>query len=212
MKSIPRILFVQRHMILLTERAHLLLKVTLRVVRLLCVDILHQRAEVRRAYGEQTITPLPREGRCSLRLHPRRGGRLELRNGLGRCSGRSEAQRKMHMIRNAPCPEAFAVEPAGGPGKVCVQRRRKVIANYRHPALCTENDVDQIEIERLRHSTTHVSGLQPSLHHAERLLGLRPRLLCERAYGPDCVLQNQHPHFNHLLLVRGRIRRVEVHP
>jgi hypothetical protein len=47
-----------------------------------------------------------------------------------------------------------------------------------------ENDMHQIEAQRLRHLTDYMSGLQPSAVLADTYLGLRPRLVCRRAFGP----------------------------
>ena len=176
---------MQRHMISLTKRAHLLLKITLRVVRPLFVDIPYQRTEVRRADREETITTLPCERLHTLPLHPDRRGCLQLGDGLRRRSGRSESQRKVHMVRNATCTEAFAVEPAGSPGKISVQGRCDVPGNQRRAIFGTEYDVDEIEAQRLRHGGMIASGLQPSSLSTTPILGLRPRLLCARAFSPS---------------------------
>jgi hypothetical protein len=42
----------------------------------------------------------------------------------------------------------------------------------------------QIETQRLRHARDYMSGLQPSTKYPTTYLGLRPRLVCGRAFGP----------------------------
>ncbi len=175
---------MQRHTISLAKRAHLFLKIPLRVVRLLFVDIPHQRAEIRRADGKQTITTLPCEGGHTLLLHPNRRGCLQLGNNPRCGSGRSQSQRKMHMVRNAAGAKTFAVELAGCPRKISVQGRCDVLGNQRRAIFGTEYDMDEIQSQRLRHGGMDASGLQPSFLSATPILGLRPRLLCGRAFGP----------------------------
>ncbi len=152
---------MQRHMISLTKRAHLFLKIPLRVVRFLFVDISHQRTEIRRADGKQTITTLPCEHLHTLLLHPNRRGCLQLGNNLSRRSRRSESQRKVHMVRNAACPKALAVQLPSSPRKISMQPRSNFIPNHRDSSFSAENKVNQIEIERLRHGAKMFRAFSP---------------------------------------------------
>jgi hypothetical protein len=42
----------------------------------------------------------------------------------------------------------------------------------------------EVETQRLGHSGDYISGLQPSSRFVTGYLGLRPRLVCHRAFGP----------------------------
>lgn len=197
---------MQRHTISLTKCAHLSLEIPLRVVRLLFVDIPHQRTEVRRANGKQTIPTLPGEMHDPVLLDPYRRGRLQFGNGLCRSSGRSQSQRKMYMIRNAACTETFAVEFASGSGKIGMQGRCDVVGDQRRAIFGTEDNMNEVKAQRLWHEWMRrafsplsfvrhpIPGLRPRLLCAgpSALLrcttpvpGLRSRLLCGRAFGPE---------------------------
>jgi hypothetical protein len=64
-----------------------------------------------------------------------------------------------------------------------------------------EDDMHQVEAQRLRHGRNYMSGLQPSPRVATVNLGLRPRLVCRRAFGP------QNLGLASGLLRRRRVRR-----
>jgi hypothetical protein len=53
--------------------------------------------------------------------------------------------------------------------------------------------MDQIQAQRLRHGSLDVPGLQPSLFVHHPYPGLRPGLLCRRAYGPQTRSTAQIP-------------------
>jgi hypothetical protein len=57
----------------------------------------------------------------------------------------------------------------------------------------------QIEAQRLRHAAGYMSGLQPSTKYPALYLGLRPRLVCRRAFGPlapsDQLLSRHRGHY-----------------
>ncbi len=200
---------MQRHTIPLTKRAHLFLEVPFRMVRPLLVDIPHQCTEIRRTDREQTISTLPCKFRHALLLHPNRRGSFQLGYSLRRGSGRSQSQPKMHMIRHAAGPKALAVEFAGSAGKISVQCRRKLVTNEWRSVLGAENDMHQIETERLWHRVYRASSPRSNVRHD--LLGLRPRLLCSRAVGPlDPLLHNRLPEHHHASGAHRRTHHVEV--
>jgi hypothetical protein len=49
-----------------------------------------------------------------------------------------------------------------------------------------EDDMHKVEAQRLWHRTDYMSGLQPFPDLANAYLGLRPRLICRRTFGPQC--------------------------
>ncbi len=172
-------------MILLAKSAHLVLKAPPGVMLPLPVDVLHQRAQVRWPHGEQSIPALPRESGDPMLLHPRGRRRLNLRNNLRRGSGGGKAQGQMHMVRNATNSKAFAIELPRRTRQIRMKSRANLVGDQRLPFLCAEHNRDQIQSQRLRHDSLDVPGLQPSLFVHHPYPGLRPGLLCRRAYGPQ---------------------------
>ena len=186
--SIPGILLMQRHTVSLTKRAHLLLKITLRVMRLLFVDITHQGMQVRWPDRKQTISTLPRKLCHAMLLHPHRRRGLQLRDRLRCRFGGTQPQRKMHVIHHTTGSKAIALQPSCGPGQVAMQTRRDLFTNQGHPALGAEDHVNHVQGQRLRHGAPHVPGFQPYSFAQRQYLGLRPRLLCSRAFSPSTPL------------------------
>lgn len=171
-------------MILLEKRAHLVLKTPLAVMDLLLVNVSDHRIHIRRADGEQTVSALPRERANALLLHPRRRTCLNLRDNFRRRSGRGQSHRNVDVICDSADPKAVAVQSAHSPGKIGMKSRKDVIVDECNAVFRTEDDVDQIEAQRLRHGSDYMSGLQPSSTLTNTYLGLRPRLRCHRTYGP----------------------------
>ena len=202
---IPRIPLINRQMILLAKPAHLVLETPPRVMRLLPIDVAHQRTNIRRSHRKQTILALPREPRNTPLLHPHRRRRLQLLHHLGRNARRRQPQRKMHMILNADQAKTIAPQTTRRSRKIPMQIWRGLLADQTHAAFRAENHMHQIEAQRLRHGFLNVSGLQPSIPCVTRDLGLRPRLLCARAFGPHSpVLNTSTPKLNPSNLVYGR--------
>jgi hypothetical protein len=172
-------------MVLIEKRAHLVLEVSLAMVRLLPIDISNQRAEIGRADGKQTIPALPRKSADTLLFHP--GGRagFDLGDNLCRRSGPGQSHRKTNVVSDASYSETFAIQLARSSRKIGVESRQNVIMDQRDTIFGTEDDMDQIEAQRLRHCRNYMPGLQPSTTLANTYLGLRPRLLCHRTYGPQ---------------------------
>jgi hypothetical protein len=159
------------------------------MVRLLLVDVTEQRADIRWANRKQTIATLPREVINPLLLHPNGGARFDLRNNLGRRSRRRQSQRKMDVVGNSTDPEAFAIQLACGPRKIGMQCRFDSIVDQRGTMFRAEDDMHQIETQGLRHGSDYMSGLQPLLGAGNVYLGLRPRLVCRRTFGPQFIGQ-----------------------
>jgi hypothetical protein len=174
-------------MVLVEKRAHLVLEISLAMVRLLPVDIPNQRTKIGGANGKQTVPALPRKSADTLLFHP--GGRagFNLGDNLCRRSCRGQSHRKMNVVSDASCSETLAIQFARGSRKIPVKSRQNVILDQRDAIFGTEDDMNQIEAQRLRHCCDYMSGLQPSTAPANTYLGLRPRLVCHRTYGPHCI-------------------------
>ncbi len=171
-------------MILRTKRAHLVLKAQPAVVRPLRLDVLNQRPKISWTHGEQTISTLPGKVFHALLLHPGRRPGLDLRHDLRRNFSRGQTQRQVNVVWNATGAEAFASQFPRCPRQIGVQGLRKFVGYQPLTAFRTEDDMHQIETQRLRHARDYMSGLQPSTKHSTAHLGLRPRLVCCRAFRP----------------------------
>lgn len=91
----------------------------------------------------------------------------------------------MNVVSGASCPETLAIQLACGSRKIRVKSRQKVIIDQRNAIFGAEDNMNQVEAQRLRHCWDYMSGLQPFTALANRYLGLRPRLVCRRTYGPQ---------------------------
>ena len=171
-------------MVLLEKRAHLVLKTPFDVVRLLPIDVMHQRNHVRRADGKQTVSTLPREFLNTLLFHPYGRASLNLRYDFGGRPRRRQPHRKMNVVGNSAHSKTLAIQFARSSGEICMKIWNNVIVDQRSPMFCAEDDMHQIEAQRLRHLTDYMSGLQPSAVLPDTYLGLRPRLVCRRAFSP----------------------------
>jgi hypothetical protein len=149
-------------MILLTKSAHLVLKAPLRMMLPLAVDVPHQYIQVCGPHGEQSIPALPRKSDDALLLHPCGRGRLDLRHHLRRGSRRSKSQGQMHMVLNTADTKAFAIEPTRCTCQIRMKRRANLLGDQGLPFFRAEDNMDQIQAQRLRHGSPDVSGLQPS--------------------------------------------------
>jgi len=66
------------------------------------------------------------------------------------------------MICDTTCAETFATKFAYRPRKIGVQRGCDIVFDERMTVFRTENDMHEIEAQRLRHGRDYMSGLQPS--------------------------------------------------
>ena len=180
---VPNKPLIERNMILLEKRAHLVLETTLGVVRLLSVDVTQKHANIRRADGEQSVSALPREIANPLLFHPNGRPGLDLRHDLRRRSRRRQSYRKMNMVGNAAHPKTLAIQFARDAREICMKVGTDIIVDQRKPVLRAEDKMHQVEAQRLRHGTNYMPGLQPSPVLADTYLGLRPRLVCRQAFG-----------------------------
>ena len=179
-------------MILLEKNAHLVLKTPSAMVFLLRVDISKQHAEIGRPNRKQTIPTLPCELPNILRLHPCGGRRFDLGHNLRSVLGRRKSHRKMDVIGNSVCPEALAAKVSCDAGKIGMKLGCAVIGDQGLPVFGAEDNVNEVEAQGLWHCADYMSGLQPSGLFPNRSLGLRPRLVCGRALGPQCVSRSRH--------------------
>jgi hypothetical protein len=176
MPSIPQILLVAFHSILLQERPELILEILLPMMRLLRVDILNQRLQISRTYRERSVSPLPRELRQHRRfgLEPLRRRSLQLRNQLRNICGSQQPDCKMHMVRNTSHAVALAPGIANDRGKVRIQFRTNRITQNSLPALRTEDHMHHDERKRQWHRQEYRSGLQPSVVTCNTSWGYAP--------------------------------------
>lgn len=176
-------------MILLTKSAHLVLETSLGMMLPLPVDVLHQRAQVCGSNGEQSIPTLPRKFGNALLLHPNGRRRLDLRHNLRRGTRGSKPQCQMHMLLNATNPKAFAIELPSRTRQIRMKCRTNLLGDQRHSLFSAEDNMDEIQAQRLRHSSLDVSGLQPSTLCTPPV----PRPSAWAVMPPGLRPSNQHP-------------------
>jgi hypothetical protein len=148
-------------MILLKKRAHLVLKTPLTVVRRLLFDVSDERIHIRWSHRKHPIPSLPSETSASMRLHPYRRARLNLRHNLRSSSGRTQPQRQMHMVGNATGSKTLAPQPARSSCHISMQIGRNRCLDQRQPILRTKNHMHQIKAQRLRHCEIIDGTLSP---------------------------------------------------
>ncbi len=187
--SIPHIPLVAFDPIFLQERAKLLLKIMLPMMRLLALDVLDQCLQVRRPNRERAISSLPRElrQRGRLRLDPLGRGGFEIFHQLRNRRCARQSNRQMNMVGNATNPKAFTLGTANDGGKISIERRTHGSIELRHSVLRAEDHMDEQKRERLWHRSDYRSGLQPSFRSAISFLGLRPRLVYP---APSALIQS----------------------
>ena len=171
-------------MILRKKRPHLVFKTPLSVMGFLCLDVSHQLPDVGGTDRKQPVSSLPSELRHTLLLHPDRRSRFDLRHYFRRRSCRRQTQREMDVIGRTSSAKAFAIHLSGYARKIPIQRIRKLFRDKRLTVFGTKDDVHKIEAQGLWHARDYMSGFQPSSSPAITVLGLRPRLVCRRTYGP----------------------------
>jgi hypothetical protein len=162
--SIPQILLVALHPVLLQECAELFLKISFAMMRLLCIDVLNQQFQIRRPDGKRAVPPLPRELRqlWRLGLDPLRRGSLQFRNQLRDVRRSRQSDRKMHMVGNAFNAITFAPGVTRNRGEISVKVGPHRIIENRTAFLRTEDYMHNNECERQWHRHEYRSGLQPS--------------------------------------------------
>jgi len=171
-------------MILRIKRAHLVLKTPIVVMRLLRFDVPNQRTDIGRTHGKQAVSTLPGEILHALLLHPDGRSCFDLGHNPGRRFRRRQTQRQVNVIGNASRSEALATQVSRRARKIRMQSVGKFVRDQRQTVFRAENDMHQIETQRLRHPGNYMSGLQPLFHSHEPNLGLRPRLVCCQTFGP----------------------------
>ncbi len=170
-------------MILSQQRAKLLLKRPLPVVLRLPVDVPHQRVQICRTHRKQSITTLPRKSTMML-LHPQRRRTLHLGHNGRRILRHRQTHGDMNMIGHPTHAKTLTPKRAHHACDESMQLRQDLVGDGRLPVFRAENDMHKIQTQRLRHTNDYASGFQPSPTFTTANLGLRPRLLCPRAFGP----------------------------
>jgi hypothetical protein len=171
-------------MIFLNKHAHLVLKTPSAMVFFLRVDITEQRAEIGRSDRKQPVSPLPRELRNSLLFHPCRRRRFDLGDNSRCVIRRCKSDHQMNMIGRSAYPKTLTAQFTGSAHKIGMKLSFTSLRDQRSPILGAEDNVNQVEAQSLRHSADYMPGLQPFGSFPIRQLGLRPRLVCRRAFGP----------------------------
>ena len=171
-------------MILLTKPAQLILEATLGVVLPLAIDVLHQCAQVRGSDGEQSISTMPRKSGNALLLHPHGRRRLDLGHNLRRGARRGKPQGQMHMVLNTANSKAFAIELARRTRQIRMRAGpiSSLIKGIRCLVLKTIWTRFKLSVCAMVPSMCRAYSPQLFLHHPYP--GLRPGLLCQRAFGP----------------------------
>jgi len=172
-------------MIPTAQRAQLILETTLRVVRLLPIYVQYDGIHIRRADGEQAIPALPCETGHSLPLHPSGRARLDLRNYLCRDLRGRQAQGDVDMIGNTANANTLTTKLANGSSDVRMKRQLDIIVDERHPAFGAEDNMHEVEAQRLRRVGDFISGFQPSAFARPEYLGLPPVGLGCNVVGPS---------------------------
>ena len=172
--SIPQILLVAVHPILLQERTILRLKILLRMMRFLSVDVSNQRIQIGRPNRERAITTLLRKLR-RLALQPFGRGRLDLRNQVRNIRLAIQSNRKMHMVGNAPNTQTFALVISHNSRKIRKQIGPHTFVQERNAVLRTEHNMHKKEAPRSCHGEDYRSDLRPSTFAGNRSWGFAPR-------------------------------------
>jgi hypothetical protein len=171
-------------MILLKKRPHLILKTPFAVVRLLLINVVDESANVRRTDGKQTIPTLPSEITYPLLLHPDGRSRLDLRYELRSRSCHCQSYREMNMVGSSTRSKALTIQSARRSSEICKKRSANIFVDQRGSMFRAENNMNQVEAQRLGHGKDYMPGLQPFAALTNAYLGLRPRLVCRRTFGP----------------------------
>jgi hypothetical protein len=174
--SIPKVALVEFNAILPQKRTKLLLKILLRMMNFLCIDIPNQRVQVRRPNRERTIPILPFELRKArrFRLQPFGGRRFYLPHQARNITLPAQSNRKVDMIGNAPNAITFRPGIADNGRKIRIQLRTHALIKNRNAILRAENHVNQNVRERLWHRRDYRPGLQPSHSFHIRTWGFAP--------------------------------------
>ena len=184
--SIPQILLVAFHPILLQECPKLILKIPLPMMCLLSIDVLNQGLQIRRSNGKRAVSSLPCELRqCwRLRLQPLRRRSLQLRNHLRDICGARQSDRKMYMVGSTSHAITLASGIAQDRGEVGIQLRTHGLIQHRTSALRTEDHMHHDERERQWHRQDYRSGLQPSHVTPNTSWGFAP---CWYSHAPSAL-------------------------
>ena len=148
--SIPNVPLIERNMILLKKSAHLVLKTPPAVVRRLLVDVTDQWAKICRPDRKQTIPALPRETGHPLLLHPHGRPRFNLRYEFrGRFSSLPASQQDERDQRPHPTRKHSQSNLRAAPARYAWSSPLTSSLISGAPLFCAEDDMDQVETQRL---------------------------------------------------------------
>ncbi len=151
--SIPHKLLVVLDPILHEHRSHLPLKIPLRMVRDLPIDIPHQRRSIPQSNRKHGIPSLPPEP-CELRLlglDPLRRRHLQSFDHARNRLVPAQQKRHGHMIGHPAHPHTHVLRSVQHCRQVRVQLRPHTLPNQGAPPLHTPHGMHQHKRERLRH-------------------------------------------------------------
>lgn len=162
--SIPHKPLIEHHPILREHRPHLALKIPALMMRILTIDIPHQRCPIAQPNGKRRIPALPPELRelRSLGLDPLRRRNLESLHQLRHRLCPRDEQRDMNVICNPANPHANVLCP----DRRCQNRMHLAPYLIRQPwpsRLRAENQMHQNIRQRLRHTRNSIADLQPAI-------------------------------------------------
>jgi len=162
--SIPQILLVAFHSILLQECPKLILEIPFPMMCLLSIDVLNQGLQIRRPNGKRAITPLPCEvrQRRRLRLQPLRRCSLQLGNQLSDIRSSRQSNCKMNVVRNSIDAITLTSRVSRDCREIAVEIATHSITQHGRSSLRTEDYMHHNERERQWHRQQYRSGLQPS--------------------------------------------------
>jgi hypothetical protein len=156
--SIPKVLLVYIHAILLQKCTQLILKRLLAMMHFLPIGVRNQRIQIRRPYGKYAIPTLPCKLHDPLRLQPSGRRRFQCLNQIRNCHGSVQTNRKVDMIGDSPDAIALASGAADSCRQIRLQIRTYRLIQRRCPTPRAEHDIGKGQ----RHRTDYRSGLQPS--------------------------------------------------
>ena len=184
--SVPQILLIAFHSILLQKGAKLILKRTLPMMHLLRVDVLDERLQICRPNRKHSVSSLPGELCQPRRLgfQPLRRRGLQLRDQPRNIRGARQSNRKVYMVLHASYAITLAPSVARDRGKIRIQLRTNGIVHQTSSVFGTEDHMHYNERERQRHGDEYRSGLQPSLVILNTPWGFAP---CWYSYAPSAL-------------------------
>ena len=162
--SIPKVTLLALNPIPFQKRPHLILKILLRMVRRLRIDVPNQRIQIRRPDRKRTIPPLPRKLRQPgrLALEPLGRRRLQLGNQPRDIGLTIQPDRQMNMVGNPTDAKTLALIVANNGREIGIEVGTNSVVQRRRAILRAEDDVHEEKAQRSRHSAECRSARRPT--------------------------------------------------